>query len=277
MTNRFAGRLTAALFAAALFAAAGASPAAAQGLKRLYVFDCGRQMVKDISRWTPDMNVGQPAEFSNNCYLIQHEKGMMIWDTGVPDSIAEKTEGVVTANGAITMFRDKTLAAQIAALGVKLEQIDFVAVSHSHGDHVGNLKLFAKSKVLMQKPEYEMALKMIPTPFAEGQAVVQLEGDVDVFGDGSVMIVSTPGHTPGHQSLLVKLPRTGAVILTGDLVHLQVSWEKKLVPSFNFSKEQSLASIARVQMLMDRHRAQLWIGHDKANTAKVERAPKFYE
>jgi N-acyl homoserine lactone hydrolase len=262
-------------FAAAL--AFAGHDAAAQGLKRLYVFDCGRQVAKDQSRWTPEIGVGQSVEFSNNCYLLQHEKGTLLWETGLPDSLLARPEGVVTANGSLTMFREKGLIAQIESLGVKLEDITFVAVSHSHGDHIGNLKLFPKSKVLMQKAEHEVAVKIIPNPFAEGQNIVMLEGDVDVFADGSVTIVSTPGHTPGHQSLLVKLPKTGALILTGDLVHFQVSWDKKLVPPFNFNKEQSLASIARVQMLLEQNKAQLWIGHDKDNTAKVERAPKFYE
>ena len=271
---RFAKLFVAAAVAAPLAFAANAS---AQGLKRMYVFDCGRQMIKDISRWTPDGNVGQPFEFSNNCYLLQHEKGTMLWETGVPDSIADKPEGVVTANGAITMFRPKTLVSQIEALGVKLDQIDFVGISHSHGDHIGNAKLFVKSKIIMQKLEVEFAKKMIPNPFADNQQIVEAEGNVDVFGDGSVTIVSAPGHTPGHQVLLVKLPKTGALILTGDLVHFQYMWDNKLVPPFNFNKEQSLASIEKVRMLLEQHKAQLWIGHDKANTDKIDRSPKFYE
>ena len=266
------------LVPALLAIAAGvAAPADAAGIKRLYALDCGRQIGKDQSRWTPDINVGQPVEFSNNCYVIQHERGTLLWETGLPDSVAEAKDGLTTANGAIVMFRDKTLAAQLESLGLKPDQIDIVAISHSHGDHIGNLKMFTKSKILMQKAEVEFAMKMIPNPIAPGQTITQLEGDHDVFGDGSVTIISTPGHTPGHQSLLVKLPKTGALILSGDLVHLQLSWEKKIVPAFNFDKNASAASIERVGQLMTQHSAQLWIGHDKANTAKVDRAPKFYE
>jgi glyoxylase-like metal-dependent hydrolase (beta-lactamase superfamily II) len=266
------------LLVLAVAAAAGFAKAAdAAGLKRLYALDCGRQIAKDQSRWTPGVNVGKPVEFSNNCYLIQHERGMLLWDTGLPDSVAERKEGFATANGAIVMFRDKTLMAQLAHLGVKPADIDFVALSHTHGDHVGNLKAFGKSKILMQKLEYDYAMKLIPKPVADGQDVMMLAGDHDVFGDGSVTIVSTPGHTPGHQSLLVKLPKTGAVILSGDFVHLHMSWEKNLVPSFNFSKDQSLASIARVRRVLEQNKAQLWIGHDRDNTAKVDRAPKYYE
>lgn len=265
------------LAAAALVATSFAGSANGNGLKRLYVLDCGRQLVKDQSRWTPGRNVGQEKWFSNNCYLIQHERGTLLWETGVPDSVAEVKDGITVANGAIVMFRDKTLLGQLAGLGVKPDDITFVALSHAHGDHIGNAKAFAKPKILMQKLEHEFAMKMIPKPLNDGQSVQMLDGDHDVFGDGSVMIISTPGHTPGHQVLLVKLPKTGALVLSGDLVHFQYMWDNKLAPPFNFNKDQSLASIERVAKLMAEHKAKLWIGHDKDNTDKVDRAPKYYE
>lgn len=265
----------AAFILAALLAAAGSAQAA--GLKRLYALDCGRQIGKDQSRWTPGINQGKPVELSNNCYLILHERGALLWETGVPDFIASRPEGVSTGNGAIVMYRDKTLMAQLQGLGVKPDEIAYVAISHTHGDHTGNLKAFAKSKVLVQAAEYDAALKLITSPFAAGQEIVKLNGDHDVFGDGSVTIISTPGHTPGHQSLLVKLPKTGPVILSGDFVHFRISWEKKLVPAFNVDQAKSLASIERVRELVAETKAQLWIGHDKDDTAKVRHAPQFYE
>ena len=264
--------------ALAMFVAAPFAPGAeANGLKRLYVLDCGRQLVKDQSRWTPGLNVGQEKWFSNNCYLIQHERGTLLWETGIPDSVSDHKDGLTTANGAIVMFRDKTLVGQLASLGVKPDDLTYVAISHSHGDHIGNAKLFAKPKILMQKLEYEFAMKMIPKPLNDGQNVEMLEGDRDVFGDGSVTIYAAPGHTPGHQVLLVKLPKTGALVLSGDLVHFQYMWDNKLAPPFNFSKDQSLASIERVAKLLADNNGKLWIGHDKDNTDKVERAPKYYD
>ena len=251
--------------------------ASADGLKRMYVLDCGRLLAKDQSRWTPGVNVGQPRELSNNCYLIQNARGTVLWETGVPDSVVEQKDGVTSPNGAVVWFRDKTLESQLASLGVKRDDITYVAMSHTHGDHVGNAKAFANSKILMQKLEYEFAMKSTPKPLNDDQNVELLSGDRDVFGDGSVTIISTPGHTPGHQSLFVKLPKTGAVILTGDLVHFQYMWENRIVPSFNFDRGQSLASIERVAKLVSGHKAQLWIGHDKDITAKLNRAPKFYE
>lgn len=263
--------------AALVVTLAAFASADARGLKRMYVLDCGRLIANDQSRWTPGVNVGQPRELSNNCYLFQHQQGMLLWETGVPDSVVDQSGGVTSPNGAVVWFRDKTLVSQLESIGVKLNDITYVAMSHSHGDHIGNVKVFAKSKILMQKLEHEFVMSMTPKPLADDQNVEILSGDRDVFGDGSVTIISTPGHTPGHQSLLVKLPKTGALILTGDLVHFQYMWVNKIVPSFNFNKEQSLASIERVSKLVAEHNAQLWIGHDKDITARITRAPKFYE
>ena len=264
------------LVAAALVATltAGTGP---NGLKRMYVLDCGRLIARDQSRWTPGVNAGQPRELSNNCYLFQHERGTMLWETGVPDSVAGQKDGVTSPNGAVVWFRDKTLVSQLESLGLKPNDITYIAMSHSHGDHIGNVKVFAKSKILMQKLEYDFAMNTTPKPLSEDQNVEMLSGDRDVFGDGSVTILSTPGHTPGHQSLLAKLPKTGSLILTGDLVHFQYMWDNKIVPSFNFNKQQSLASIERVASLIAEYKAQLWIGHDKDITARIDRAPKFYE
>ena len=249
----------------------------ANGLKRMYVLDCGRLIAKDQSRWTPGVNAGQSRELSNNCYLFQHERGTLLWDTGVPDSVIEQKDGITSPNGAVVWFRDKTLASQLASVGVKPDDITYVAISHTHGDHIGNAKTFAKSKILIQKLEHEAAMNATPKPFNDDQNFELLSGDRDVFGDGSLTIISTPGHTPGHQSLLVKLPKTGALVLTGDLVHFQYMWDNKIVPAFNFNQEQSLASIDRIGKLAGTHKAQLWIGHDKDTTAKIKRAPKFYE
>ena len=264
-------------FAAAALAAALAAHAGPNGLKRLYVLDCGRLIAKDQSRWTPGVNAGQPRELSNNCYLFRHERGLLLWETGVPDSVAGQKSGVASPNGAVVWFREKTLEGQLESLGVKPAEITYVAISHAHGDHIGNARAFAKSTILMQKLEYASAMEMMPKPLDNDRNVERLSGDRDVFGDGSLTILSTPGHTPGHQSLLAKLPKTGALLLTGDLVHFQYMWDNKVVPPFNFNQEQSLASIERVARLLAQHRAQLWIGHDKDQTAKLERAPKFYE
>src|SRR5437667_5935852 len=230
------------------------------GIERMYVHDCGVNQAKDKSRWSPGVNEGKPIEFSDNCYLIRHAKGLVLWDTGITDAVAAMPDGMVVANGAITQRRVKTLAAQLEQIGVKPADITYVAVSHTHGDHVGNIALFPSSTVLIQGAEYDWAMAGSNKPaFASTQTIKKLAGDHDVFGDGSVTIVSTPGHTPGHQCLLVQLPKTGFVLLSGDAVHFQDNWTHRRVPSMNVNREQTLASLQRIAALLDERKAQLWI------------------
>jgi glyoxylase-like metal-dependent hydrolase (beta-lactamase superfamily II) len=169
------------------------------------------------------------------------------------------------------------LSTQLQQLGLEPSKIKYVAVSHSHGDHIGNVGLFPQSTLLVQKAEYEWPSPTGESRFPAGPQVKLLEGDHDVFGDGSVMLISTPGHTPGHQVLLLKLPKTGAVVLSGDAVHFQENWGARRVPEFNVNKEQTSASMQRIADLMAKHNAQLWINHDRAQRDTQKLAPAFYE
>jgi len=256
-----------------------ATAAAAQGgVERLYVLDCGVNQAKDQSRWSPGVNEGKPIEFSDNCYLIRHAKGLLLWDTGIPDAVAAMPDGMVVGNGAITQRRAKTLAAQLAAIGVAPAAVAYVAISHTHGDHVGNVALFPASTILIQAAEYEWAMAQPAKPaFAPAQRIEKLSGDRDVFGDGSVTILSTPGHTPGHQSLLVRLPKTGAVVLSGDAVHFRDNWDHRRVPSMNTSRDQTIASMQRIAAVLEEQKAQLWINHDREQSARLRYAPDYYE
>jgi N-acyl homoserine lactone hydrolase len=251
---------------------------AGSGLERLYILDCGQNTGKDQSRWSPGVNEGKPIEFSDNCYLLRHAKGLFLWDTGVPDAVAAMPDGMVVANGAIVYHRAKTLIAQLAEIGVKPADITYVAVSHTHGDHVGNIGLFPTSTVLIQGAEYDWAMTQSVKPaFAATQKIEKLAGDHDVFGDGSVMILSTPGHTPGHESLLVLLPKTGALVLSGDAVHFRDNWEQRRVPSMNVNRDQTLASLQRIAGVLEDKKAQLWINHDKPQSAGLRYAPAYYD
>ena len=255
------------------------TPSGAQGgIERLYVLDCGQNIGRDQGRWSPGVNEGKPMEFSDNCYLIRHAKGFLLWDTGVPDAVAAMPDGMVVAGGAITYRRAKTLAAQLAEVGVKPAEVTYVAVSHTHGDHVGNLGLFPTATILIQGAEYEWAMGLPTKPgFVATQTIDKLAGDRDVFGDGSVTILSTPGHTPGHQSLLVVLPKTGALVLSGDAVHFRDNWEQRRVPSMNVNREQTLASLDRIAGVLAERKATLWINHDRAQSATLRYAPASYE
>ena len=259
---------------AALGLAVSAAIAQSPGVDRLYVMDCGQNAATDQSRWSPGVNVGKPIELSDNCYLIRHGGEWLLWDTGYPDAVAEKP----TTTPVGTATRQKTLAAQLVEIGVKPSDIRFVAVSHTHGDHVGNVDMFPESLLLIQKAEVDWAFAPDKRPpFKAERPLRKLDGDLDVFGDGSVTILATPGHTPGHQSLLVQLPKTGWVILSGDLAHFKDNWDNRRVPSMNTSAEQTQASLKRVADLLVAKNAQLWINHDKAQSLGQKHSPAFYD
>jgi glyoxylase-like metal-dependent hydrolase (beta-lactamase superfamily II) len=273
-------RISIVALALALVAALAATPqarAADAVAERLYIFDCGQSVAKDQSRWSPGVNVGVPIEFADNCYLIRHARGALLWDTGFPDSYTARPEGVVGMGGQSVARRTKTLADQLAALGVTPLDITYVAISHTHGDHVGNLDQFPDSTLLFQRAEFDWAFADKPKPFPDGQPVKLLDGDFDVFGDGSVVVVSTPGHTPGHQSLMVRLAKTGVVLLSGDAVHFMANWENRRVPAINFDRAQTLASMQRLADLVARHNGRLWINHDKPQSDGLAKSPAFHE
>jgi N-acyl homoserine lactone hydrolase len=255
---------------AACVATLGSLPAAAAGVDKLFVLDCGHIAAPDQSRWSPGVNVGVPIELSDNCYLIHHAQDWFLWDTGLSDAIAAKPNGM-------HMTKPKTLSAALAELGVKPADIKAMAVSHSHPDHIGNVEEFPQVMLYVQRAEYDWPGEGGVPRFNPNHPVTKLDGDHDVFGDGSVTIISTPGHTPGHQSLLVRLPRTGAVVLSGDAAHFKDNWDNRRAPGFNFSKEQTIASMQRIADILQKEHAQLWINHDKAQSEAQKKAPEFYQ
>lgn len=274
-----------ALLATALFASCSdMSPApSALAVERMYVVYCGELKVPDIAPWTNGAHAGEPRTFSDNCYLIKHANGWMLWDSGLSDALLDKT-----ANGprGMQMSRSKTLIGQLADLGVSPDQIKVLAFSHAHQDHIGNANLFTHATVYLQSSEYAAMFGPTPEKFGFAPATYQglkadtmhqIDGDYDVFGDGSVEILSTPGHTPGHQSLLVHLPRTGAVILSGDAAHFQENFDLRRVPAFNYNVDQSKQSMDKLAAVMQDEHAQLWINHDAEQSARLKHAPEFYD
>jgi N-acyl homoserine lactone hydrolase len=248
------------------------------GVEKLYVLNCGEGTAGDISRWTPGLNEGKTMDFVDTCYLIKHTQGWFLWDTGIADAVAAMPNGLVPADPkAVTWRRPKTLAAQLEQIGVKPADIKAMAVSHTHPDHTGNVELFPQAMLYVQKAEYDWPGANNEPRFKPSHPVELLSGDKDVFGDGSVTVLSTPGHTPGHQSLLVKLPKTGAVVLSGDAVHFRDNWDNRRVPSMNADKEQSAASMQKIATTLDKEKAQLWINHDKAQRDSQKMSPEFYD
>lgn len=257
-----------------------------RAVERMYVIECGENHVTDVSRWTPGVNVGKPHVFANHCYLIRHAQGWMLWDTGNPDRIAAMPNGLRAPNGLITAHMRKPLAESLKELGVEPKDIRHFAMSHSHGDHSGNANLFAASTLYMQAAEYDAVFGPEPQKYnfiaanfekLRGSHAVRLTGDYDVFGDGAVVIKAAPGHTPGHQVLAVRLPKTGLVLLSGDMVHLVYSWENRVVPSFNFDLAQSGRTIDAMKAWASANGAKLWVNHDKAQHALVPKSPQWAE
>jgi N-acyl homoserine lactone hydrolase len=257
---------------------------------KLYRLDCGHSLANDESVWTPGENVGRDIEFSSTCWLIKHGSEWLLWDTGVPQTALNDPRGWSTLPKLIVYHLDRSLTDRLADIGLKPDDIGRVALSHTHGDHIGNAWLFPNATIVMQRAEYNwihssdgpndnvnqlmaLARKLMGTP----KNLQLIDGDTDVFGDGSVTLLSTPGHTPGHESLLVHLKKSGFIILSGDVAHLEENFEKNIVPTLNTDKAASIASMERVRGLIARYKARFFINHDKSQTDKLKLLPAFYD
>ena len=265
-------------------------PSTAGFAEKLYRLDCGHSLANDESVWTPGENVGRSIEFSSTCWLIKRGNEWVLWDTGVPQATLNDPKGWSTLPKLIVYHLDKTITGQLAEIGLKTSDVTYVALSHTHGDHVGNVSLFPNSTIVMQRAEYNwihspngsndnvnqlmaLARKLLGTP----KHLQLIDGDTDLFGDGSVTLVSTPGHTPGSQSLLVHLKGSGFIILSGDVVHLEENFEKDIVPSLNTDKAASIASMEKAKRMIATYNARLFINHDKAQADMLKLLPAFYD
>lgn len=275
-----------AILASASLAACTSRPSALPvEAPRLYVFDCGTIDVGDISLFQPGVGKGEPKRLGNSCYLVAHPKGTLLWDAGLPDELAQTPEGKTMFN-MFTARVERPLAAQLAEIDVKPDRINYLGVSHMHFDHIGNSALVPNATLLIQQPEYDAAFGpepgkygFDPTGYAhlKTRRVKKLDGDYDVFGDESVVIKRAMGHTPGHQALFVRLPKTGNILLSGDLVHFTENWTHKRVPGFNFDKEQTARTMDEVERFLKANNAVLWIQHDLEQNAGIRHAPTYYE
>jgi N-acyl homoserine lactone hydrolase len=268
-------------FAAMHAIAQSRTPQATQALK-LYVFDMGTLKSANPE---PLLQRGvTTTDMSVTAYLVVHPRGTVLWDTGViPDELV-KPEGTTEARATV----HKTLSGQLAQIGYNPSDITYLALSHNHYDHSANANEFAGSTWLVQKPERDFMFPEKP-PEKQNTAAPRfsalknsktklLDGDYDVFGDGTVIIVSTPGHTPGHQSLFVKLAKTGPVVLSGDLYHYPAERTlKDFNPYGGKTSDTELASRAKLEAFMKEKHATLWIGHDILWFAQVKKSPAYYD
>ncbi len=272
--NRMDRKLAAALLAS-LIAAASASAQSTAELS-LTRFDCGKtSTLNDVSRFSDVMAFkGLNIQLTYSCYLVKHGNDYLVWDTGNPAA----TGASPPANAP-----KSSLVEQLAQLHLKPEQITFVGISHYHGDHVGQVASFPQATLLIGKGDWEVLNQPAPGPgvnsanFAHwisgGGKVEPVPGDKDVFGDGSVIMLATPGHTPGHHSLLVKLKDKGNVLITGDLAHFRENYASNGVPTFNTSRAETLASLDRFKQLATNLQATVIIQHDARDIDKLPAFP----
>src|SRR6516165_10589236 len=249
---------------------------------RLYMFDMGTlksanpQPLLERGITVTDMSV--------SAYLVVHPQGLLLFDTGViPDELI-KPEGTTEARATV----HKTLTGQLAEIGYKPSDITYLAVSHNHYDHTANANEFAGATWLAQQAERAVMFPEKP-PEKQNNATIRfsalksaktklLDGDFDVFGDGTVVLLLTPGHTPGHQCLYVKLAKTGGIVLSGDLYHYPAERSlKDFNPYGGKTSETELASRAKTDVFLQEHRAQIWIGHDILQFATLKKSPQYYE
>jgi N-acyl homoserine lactone hydrolase len=267
--------------------APASTPTPAPGVK-LYAMNCGDLNFGDVDLFADDGSMkGVARTFIDPCYLIRHPQGDLLWDTGVPEAIADMPDGLKPEGFPVHIVVKKKLGAQLAELGLTPADIEFVSFSHMHFDHTGNANLFAGSTWIVDADERAAmfsdkaragkdfaaysALENAKTTLIEGDAVH------DVFGDGSAVIVQAPGHTPGHAVLLVKPAASAPVLLTGDLWHLEESREKRLVPSFNVDRAQTLASMDRVETLANDAGARIVRQHVPSDFASLPAFPAALE
>jgi N-acyl homoserine lactone hydrolase len=249
---------------------------------RLYVLDCGTL----IYNRPEDYNLTREEVADTNmivtCYLVMHPKGLLLFDTGLADRLVGRPvyENVLYGYAQVKF---NTLVGQLADIGVKPADIQFLAISHSDFDHVGNVDEFTHATWLAQQAEMPgMFGPGAPPEVAEacaplaGANKVMLSGDHDVFGDGSVVLKFTPGHTPGHQSLFVRLAHTGNVVLSGDLYHYPEERTLQRMPDSEKPTAGPASRAAMESFLVENH-AQLWIGHSTAWFRDAVKAPRWYE
>ncbi len=262
--------------------------------ERLYVLDGGVGHAGNKSSWTNMMDAdGTAIDISAPCFLIQHASGYMMWDTCPNDIIAEMSPPGYASRGAagIRWEKTQTVASQLQTLQVAPADVKYVGISHSHADHTGNVEMFPDSTVLIQRLEYENAFQGSGAPtgpprldapvFSRSHPVKLVDGDLDVFGDASVIVGWVGGHTPGSQIAMVNLRETGWVILSGDAVHTQENFDNRWIPRIArediVNRLDVLAAYWRIQDLIDHYNAQLWIQHDVGQYNSLKKSPEFYK
>jgi glyoxylase-like metal-dependent hydrolase (beta-lactamase superfamily II) len=236
----------------------------------LYVFDGGSILAKQKQLFSEgDRYMGETQELASPFYVIKHPDGVLLWDTGLPEGLVG--QGDVNPEGdAFTISRKEKILDQLASIGLKPEDIDMIAFSHVHFDHTGAANNFPNAKWLVQQTEVDFinsdAIKgnafYAPDSFSKLTNSKILEGDLDIFADGSVIIKFFPGHTAGHQALFLELKENGPTLLSGDTYHFKQNRTDKVVPQFNYDIPESKESIKEFEAFVAETNAKVIIQHD---------------
>lgn len=245
----------------------------------LWRLDCGKIVAFDLDEFSDThAYVGQHRDLTASCYLIRHGDTYMLWDTGLPKAMLNHVPDPKQGLDAVLTV---TIVDQLAKLGVKPEQISIVGISHEHFDHTGQAGDFPDAKLLMGKGDIDdmrggNADRGAPLAhwLKDSGAMEAVTGDKDVFGDGSVIMLDMPGHTPGHHALLLKLAHKGYVLLSGDAAHFAENYAADGVPTFNSNRADTLASLDRFKKLAANLHATVIIQHEPADIAKLPAFPK---
>jgi glyoxylase-like metal-dependent hydrolase (beta-lactamase superfamily II) len=221
---------------------------------------------------------------TDSCYLIRHNDRYMLWDAGFgTESLGRPHEH---RKGDWIELK-QTLVAQISRLGLSTRQVSILGISHTHFDHIGQAADFPTARLLVGKEDWEALGAQSPDSTLESQRLKPwledgapkelISGDKDVFGDGSVVMIATPGHTPGHHSLLLRLKRSGAILLTGDLYYSAQQYAQDDVPRHNSSAAETRASFDRFRALTKSLQATVIIQHEPADVMKLPLFPSSAE
>ena len=251
-----------------------------QASLKLYVFDCGHLYFEDVSNFGLTNEETDVRELFVPCYLIDHPDGKMIWDAGLPlDMVGPRQTDA-------TSWYENSLIDQLRDIGVEPRDVDFAAYSHFHYDHTGAANAFSDATLLIQETEYIAAFHeqegnpfFQPSLYTElaGSTKILLQGDHDVFGDGKVVILSAPGHTPGHQTLKLELENFGPLILSGDLYHFEANRMLRRTPLFNTDPEETLRSMNKIEVIRQESGATFWLEHSLELANSLNLSPYYYE
>jgi len=241
---------------------------------KLYQLVGGSILVKKLEAFSQDTTyTGQEKQLTDAYYVISHPKGNLMWDAGLPESLVI-SEPFHEPSGVFAVQRPDSLANQLKTIGYKIEDFNYFAMSHSHFDHTGHANLMKNATWLVQENEFNSvagdSLKSKDPAVSALKNYKKLQGDHDVFGDGTVVIKYMPGHTVGHQVLYVDLGLEKPILLTGDLYHFQENRANRGIPSFNYDVKQTLESMDKFETFAKEKNAEVIIQHSQVDFKKLE-------